>query len=146
MERFAVTAQHIGERTGKLEKIALLAEYLCTLDDADLVAAARFFTGTPFAARDRRTLAIGGAAIVGAARHVWGFEDAALGESYRSTGDLGAALGPLVRPPRDAMLFSDRLTPATLDALFGEIAEASGKGQDDAAKRCSSEFAPARIR
>ena len=28
MERFAVTAQHIGERTGKLEKIALLAEYL----------------------------------------------------------------------------------------------------------------------
>ncbi|HYL28170.1 MAG TPA: ATP-dependent DNA ligase [Candidatus Nitrosotalea sp.] len=128
MERFAVTARQIAARAGKLEKIALLAEYLRTLDDADLVAATRFFSGTPFAARDRRTLAVGGSAIVGAARRVWGFDDAALAQSYRSTGDLGAALGPLVRPPRDAMLFHDRLTPASLDVLFGEIAAASGKG------------------
>jgi len=128
MERFAITAQQIAARAAKLEKIALLAEYLRTLDDADLLAATRFFTGTPFAARDRRALAVGGGAIVAAARRVWGFDDAALGESYRSTGDLGAALGPLVRPPRAAMLFHERLTPAALDVLFGEIAAAAGKG------------------
>lgn len=127
MERFAATAQRIASQSAKLEKIATLAEYLQTLDDADLVAATRFFTGTPFAARDHRTLSVGGRTIVEVARRVWGFDDEALGANYRNTGDLGAALGPLARPPRDAMLFADHLTPAALDVLFGEIAAASGK-------------------
>ncbi|MGA8574070.1 MAG: ATP-dependent DNA ligase [Candidatus Cybelea sp.] len=127
MERFAATAERIASHPAKLEKIALLAEYLRTLDDADLIAATRFFTGTPFAARDHRTLSIGGRTIVEVARRIWGFDDPALAASYRETGDLGAALGPLVRPPRDAMLFADRLTPASLAVLFGEIADASGK-------------------
>jgi DNA ligase-1 len=127
MERFARTAEAIAARAGKLEKIALLAEYFRTLDDADLIAAARFFTGSPFAARDRRTLSLGGRAIVNVARRVWEFDDAALSESYRTTGDLGAALRGLVRPPRDAMLFADRLTPAALKGFFGEIGDVAGK-------------------
>ncbi len=127
MERFAETAEQIASHSAKLEKIALLAAYLRTLDDADLAAAARFFSGGPFAARDHRTLSIGGRTIVEVARRVWGFDDAALERSYRATGDLGAALSPLVVPPRDATLFRDRLTPATLEVLFGEIAQASGK-------------------
>jgi len=127
VERFAATAEQIGARPAKLEKIALLAEYFRTLDDADLVAATRFFSGTPFAARDCRSLSIGGRTIVEVARRIWGFDDAALAAGYRGSGDLGAALGTLVRAPRDAMLFRDRLTPARLDALFGDVAEASGK-------------------
>ncbi len=98
MERFAATAERIVAVSAKLEKIALLAEYLRTLDDADLLAAVRFFSGGPFAARDHRTLSIGGRTIVETARRVWGFDDAALGRSYRATGDLGTALGPLVAP------------------------------------------------
>ena len=132
MERFARTAEAIAARGGKLEKIALLAEYFQTLDDADLAAAARFFTGSPFAARDHRTLSLGGRGIVNVARRVWRFDDAALNEAYRETGDLGSALGKLVRPPRDAMLFADRLTPAMLATLFGDIGDAGGK---DASKR-----------
>jgi DNA ligase 1 len=127
MERFAATAEQVASNPGKLEKIAILAQYLRELDDADLLAAARFFSGGPFAARDHRTLSIGGRTIVEVARRVWGFDDAALGRNYRATGDLGAALGPLVGAPRDAMLFRDRLTPATLDSFFAEIATASGK-------------------
>ena len=127
IERFARTAEAIGTRAGKLEKIALLAGYLATLDDADLVAAARFFTGSPFAARDPRTLSLGGRAIVNVARRVWEFDDAALSAAYRTTGDLGEALGSLVRPPRDAMLFADRLTPAVLDGFFSEIGDVVGK-------------------
>ncbi len=126
MERFAAAAEQIASRPAKLEKIALLAAYLQTLDDADLPAAARFLSGAPFAARDRRTLSIGGRTIVEVARRVWGFDDAALERGYRATGDLGAALGSLVSAPRDAMLFRDRLTPATLEVFFGEIAQASG--------------------
>ncbi|HEX3369605.1 MAG TPA: hypothetical protein VHS56_08525, partial [Candidatus Cybelea sp.] len=127
MERFALTAQLIGSTSAKLEKVAALAQYLLSLDDADLVAATRFFTGTPFAARDGRKLSVGGATIVEAARRLWNFDDAALEAAYRATGDLGAALGRLVRTPRESTLFDDRLTPAMLDALFGEIADASGK-------------------
>jgi DNA ligase-1 len=127
LERFARTAEAIGARASKLEKIALLADYLGTLDDADLVAAARFFTGSPFAARDRRTLAIGGRAIVNVARRVWEFDDDALTTAYRSTGDLGSALGSLLRPPRDPMLFADRLTPAALECFFREIGDVAGK-------------------
>ncbi len=127
MERFARTAEAIAARSGKLEKIALLAEYFGMLDDVDVVAVARFFSGSPFAARDHRTLSLGGQAIVNVARRVWDFDDAALSESYRETGDLGAALAKLVRPPRDAMLFADRLTPAALDGFFAEIAGVAGK-------------------
>jgi DNA ligase 1 len=127
VERFAATAEEIASRPARLEKIELLAQYFRTLDDADLLAAARFFSGTPFAQRDRRTLSVGGRAIVEAARRVWGFDDAALRRGYAATGDLGAAIGTLVRAPHDAMLFRDRLTPATLDVFFGEIAEVSGK-------------------
>ena len=34
MQRFAATAERIASHPAKLEKIALLAEYLATLDDA----------------------------------------------------------------------------------------------------------------
>jgi DNA ligase-1 len=127
VERFAATAELVASHPAKLEKIALLAEYFRSLDDADLLAAARFFSGTPFAANDQRTLSVGGRTIVEVARRVWRFDDSELGAAYRATGDLGEALGRLVRAPHDAMLFRDRLTPASLYELFGEIAAASGK-------------------
>ncbi len=137
MERFATTAERIARQPAKLEKIALLAEYLGDLSDADLIAAARFFSGNPFEARERRTLSLGGRTIVEVARRVFGFDDAALGRGYRATGDLGTALGALARAPADAMLFREHLTPALLDELFGEIAAASGK---HASKRRAAVF------
>jgi DNA ligase-1 len=128
MRRFAYVANAVAARSGKLEKVALIAEYLRELDDADLHAAARFFTGNPFAARDQRSLNLGGRSIIAVAERVWGFDDSALSAGYRETGDLGSALGPLVRPPPDLMLFAgDTLTPALLDGLFVQIADASGK-------------------
>ncbi len=127
MERFARTAATVRALSGKLEKVAALAAYFRTLDDEDLAAAARFFTGKPFAAREQRTLALGGGAIVKAARVVWGFDDEALGAAYRATGDLGSALATLVRPPRVATLFPEKLTPASLSRHFHDIAQLSGK-------------------
>ena len=97
MERFARAADAVRALSGKLEKVATLAAYFRTLDDADLAAAARFFTGKPFAAREQLTLSLGGRAVVAAARLVWGFDDEALSAAYRATGDLGSALGMLVR-------------------------------------------------
>jgi DNA ligase-1 len=117
----------IAARAGKLEKIAILAEYLRTLSDTDLAPAARFFTGNPFPARDERSLGIGWRTIVEAARTAWGVAEGELAAAYREHGDLGAALGPFVRPPMNLALFSKTLTPSLLYSLFEEIAAASGK-------------------
>jgi DNA ligase-1 len=127
MERFARAADAVRGLSGKLEKVAALAAYFRTLDDEDLAAAARFFTGKPFAAREQLTLSLGGRAVVAAARLVWGFDDEALSAAYRATGDLGSALGMLVRAPRAATLFPETLTPASLSQHFHEIARLSGK-------------------
>jgi DNA ligase-1 len=127
MIAFANTCAAIAATASKLEKIALVAAYLRTLDDADLAPATRFFTGNPFAQRDERSLALGGRTLVAAARAAWGVGDLALREAYRTSGDLGAALGPFVRPSADLGLFRATLTPATLMALLDEIAAASGK-------------------
>lgn len=127
MIAFARTCAAVAATSGKLEKIAILAAYLRELDDANLAAATRFFTGNPFAARDQKQLSIGGRTIVEAAQRVWGVSDAQLRAGYREHGDLGDALGPNLREPNDLGLFRMELTPATLAQRFDEIAVASGK-------------------
>ena len=127
MIAFAQTCEAIAATPSKLEKIRLLAAYLRTLDDPNLAAAARFFTGNPLPAREQRSLAIGGSTLVAAARAVWGVGADDLRDAYRAHGDLGAALGPFVRPVQRLALFSASLTPATLKSLMDEIARAAGK-------------------
>ncbi|HEX3464100.1 MAG TPA: ATP-dependent DNA ligase [Candidatus Elarobacter sp.] len=127
MIAFARTCAAIAATASKLEKIALVAGYLRDLDDDDLAPATRYFTGNPFPQAQERSLAVGGRTIVEAAETTWGVDDAALGVAYRATGDLGAALGPFVRPSHDLGLFRETLTPARLYALLVEIADASGK-------------------
>jgi DNA ligase-1 len=124
---FAEACDSIAATASKLEKIELVAAYLRTLADDDLAAAARFFTGNPFAARDERSLAVGGRTLVAAAEAVWGVRDAEIGSAYRATGDLGAALGRFVRPALDLGLFRETLTPSSLLGVLDEIAGASGK-------------------
>lgn len=127
MIRFGQTCAAIAAKAGKLEKIAILAAYLRELDDGDLPPAARFFTGNPFPARDERSLGIGWRTIVAAAKEAWGIGEGQLASAYREHGDLGAALGPFVRPSMHLALFAETLAPASLAQRFEEIASASGK-------------------
>jgi len=124
---FASTCARIAATPAKLEKIALVAAYLRDLDEADLEAASRFFTGNPFPQAYERSLSLGWRTVVAAATHVWGVDDGGFAVGYRATGDLGAALGPFVRPPVDLGFFRETLRPSTLSVLLREIAEASGK-------------------
>lgn len=127
MTRFGQTCAAVAAKAGKTEKIAILAEYLRSLPDADVAAAARFFTGNPFPARDERSLGIGWRTIVRAAQAAWGVREGELAAAYRQHGDIGAALGPFVRRPMHLWLFTETLTPALLFQLFEAIADASGK-------------------
>jgi DNA ligase-1 len=124
---FARACDEIAATASKLAKVERLAAYLGSLDDDDLEAAARFFTGNPFPARDDRSIAIGGRTIVAAAQRVWGLTGAQIGAGYRATGDLGAAIARSFRPPLDMGLFRETLTPAGFKRLLDEAAAASGK-------------------
>ncbi len=132
MIEFAQTCRSIAQTPAKLRKIDRLRAYLTTLDRSDLPAAVTFLTGSPLARRDQATLGLGSGAIIAAAQQAWRFSDAALAQSYRSHGDLGAALAEQASPPAVPGLFCDRLTPASLKSLFGQIAACRGKA---AAKR-----------
>ncbi|HEY5349506.1 MAG TPA: ATP-dependent DNA ligase [Candidatus Lustribacter sp.] len=127
MIAFSQACAAVAATSSKVEKVARLAEYLRGLDDDDLRAAARFFTGRAFAQRDQKQLSIGGRTIVEAAKRVWDVIDAQLSHGYREYGDLGEALGSFVREPAELALFRERLSPARLAGMFDEIAAASGK-------------------
>ncbi|MEO6990143.1 MAG: ATP-dependent DNA ligase [Candidatus Baltobacteraceae bacterium] len=126
MIAFGRTCAAVASTASKLEKVALVAAYLDRLDDDDLGPAARYFTGNPFPQAEARTLTLGGRTLVAAAAATWEFDESALTTAYRATGDLGAALGPFVRPSHDLGLFRPPLTPASLYGLLLEIAGASG--------------------
>ncbi len=127
MVAFGETCAAIASTASRLEKTALVASYLRGLSDEDLGPATRYFTGNPFPAAQDRSLAVGGRTIVAAAQRTWGIDDAPLAAAYRATGDLGAALGPFVRPAQDLGLFRETLTPSRLYAHFVDIADATGK-------------------
>ena len=60
---FASIGETIGATPAKLEKIRLLAEYLRTLNPAQLAIATVYFTGKPFPQSDQRTVQAGWAVI-----------------------------------------------------------------------------------
>ncbi len=121
---FARVCDAIAATPDKTQKIQRLAAYLSSLSEADLRAAVRFVAGDPLPAGDDRRLAIGGRTLIAAARAVWSPAEAALGEAYRATGDLGDALARIVRPPTDLGLFRETLAPAGFAVLLEELASA----------------------
>ena len=126
MIAFAAACDAVAATPAKSLKIERLSAYFRSLDPPDLAAAARFTAGKPLGAADDRKLAIGGRTILAAARRAWNVDDVALSAGYRETGDLGEALGPLLREPATPSLFAETLTPAAFAAILDEIASASG--------------------
>jgi DNA ligase-1 len=59
----ATVGEAIAATPAKLEKVRLLAEYLCTLEPAQLPIASVYFTGKPFPQSDLRTIQAGWAVI-----------------------------------------------------------------------------------
>lgn len=87
--RWCEAAHAIRGTTKRLGKLAVLAEYLPTLDDAALPVAARFFAGIVFPRHDMRTTQVGGALLHDAIAAVSGRDREALSERYVALGDSG---------------------------------------------------------
>jgi DNA ligase 1 len=89
LERFAGTAEAVAATTKKLEKAALLGEYLRQLTDEDLARAARYFAGQQFALSDARTTNVGGSILSEALSAATGASPENLGARYARWGDGG---------------------------------------------------------
>ena len=118
MLRFAQTCDAIAATTKKLEKVALVADYLRSLDEDTAALAAIFLCGTPFPRYQERTLNVGGRLLWEAVRELTGADEASMSAAYRRYGDAGSAVGELLAARKSAALTLHDLA-RTFDALSG---------------------------
>ncbi len=140
MIKLAEACEQIAGTPKKLEKTAIVAEYLksCTLEEASVSAV--FLSGRPFPAWEETTLQIGERALWRIVAELSGKSAADLSRAYRQFGDLGAVAeavlpastipvhvgtGAPARPGR-AKPGSAGLTVLQVAAVFREIAKARG--------------------
>ncbi len=90
MRKFAETCEAIAATTKKLQKTAIVAEYLnsCSIDEAEISAI--FLSGKPFPAWEETTLQVGGTLLWRIIAELSGKSEEVLTAAYRRAGDLGA--------------------------------------------------------
>ncbi len=89
MRAFAEACEQIAATTKKLQKTAIVAEYLKSLSGDEAAVAAVFLSGKSFPAWDESTLQVGGTLLWRILQELSGKTDADLRASYRRNGDLG---------------------------------------------------------
>ena len=120
MFSFAQTAERIAATTKKLEKTAIVAEYLTALPEEDAARAALFFSGRAFPAYEQTTLGVGGSLLWQAIAEFSGKTDAQLRVLYKNYGDLGNVAAAAL-PDR-----APKLKLADIEAAFRRISSARG--------------------
>src|SRR5690349_4643284 len=124
LQAFAECAEAVAATTKKLEKAALLGEYLKTLSDADLVRAARYFAGQQFAQNDARTTNVGGSIISAALSEATGFSPEDLYPRYVRLGDPGDLAAEIIKEAKRT--FEPSVTLAETESLIARLSETRG--------------------
>src|SRR5713101_4530672 len=123
MRTFAETADRIAATTKKLEKTALLADYLKSIPVEDAAVSAVFFSGRPFPVWEETTLQVGGTLLWRIVAELSGRTDEELTAAYRKYGDLGAVAGAVL-PDNGPRSGGSPHPPTTVQRHFREIAAA----------------------
>src|SRR6266536_4493053 len=121
MLRFARTCDAVAATSRKLEKTALVADYLRALPSNEAAIAAIFLSVRPFAAHNEATLQVGGALLWRVIGELSGRSDHELTEIYRKHGDAGSVAAAAL-PERTAAV----LSLVDVQRAFFEIAAARG--------------------
>src|SRR5581483_4731572 len=122
MRKLAETCERIADTTKKLEKIAIVAEYLKSCSRGERPASAVFLSGRPFPMREETTLQVGGSLLWRVVEELSGKRGQDLTEAYRKFGDLGsvaAAVLPERVPGKDLSILE-------VQNRFRQIAAAHG--------------------
>ncbi len=145
MRKFAEACERIAGTTKKLEKIAIVAEYLKSSPPEEASVAAVFLSGRPFPAWEESTLQVGGRRLWQTVEALSGRTPQELTAAYRKHGDLGAAAADLLEArvgtgaparlggaklgcgenPEDS-IFNDGLNVREVQTAFRRIAVARG--------------------
>ena len=129
LARFAAVNDAAAKTTKKLEKQAILAEYLRELPyDENLARAVRYASGKAFAATDERVLGVSGAAVRDTIVTMFGVEDwrertVRNGEAGEAMAELWAERGPVDEPSGGA---AQPLVLQDLADIFDALARVGG--------------------
>src|SRR6201994_2702111 len=124
LSQFAELCQRLAETGSKLQKRALMAEYLRALPVPEAGLAALYLAGVPFPETDGRALNVGGALLSRVLAQLSGAGQPEMHAAYLRHGDLGGAAQDLLQGRRVAatLMLSD------LAATFAAIANAGKPG------------------
>jgi len=122
MRQFAEQCERIAATTKKLEKTAIVADYLKSVPVGEAAVAAVFLSGRPFAAWEEATLQVGGTMLWRLVGELSARNDEQLSSAYRRLGDLGAVAGDVL-PESSAQ---HDLTLGEVQNYFRQIAAARG--------------------
>src|SRR5271154_516688 len=100
LSQFAELCQRLAETGSKLEKRALMAEYLRALPVPEAGLAALYLAGVPFPEPDGRELNVGGALLSRVLAQLSGASQPAMHAAYLRHGDLGGAAQDLLQARR----------------------------------------------
>src|SRR2546429_8496240 len=98
MQRLAEACERIAGTTKKLEKTAIVAEYLKSRTPGEAAVSAVFLSGRAFPLWGETTLQVGGALLWRIVAEVSGKSEAELTATYRRHGGLGGGAGEGVAP------------------------------------------------
>ena len=131
MQKLAEAGERIAATTRKLEKIAIVAEYLKARTPEEASVSAVFLSGRPFPVWEETTLQVGGRVLWRIVAELSGKSEAELTAAYRRSGDLGTvAADVLPARPKDG-----DLSVLQVESKFREIAAARGSASKAAAAR-----------
>src|SRR5580692_4784236 len=121
MRKFAESAEAIDATTKKLQKTALVSDYLKSRTTDEAAISAIFLSGRAFPAWEETTLQFGGRLLWRVVAELSGQAESALTTSYRKHGDLGAVAGEIL-PERSG----PGLRILEVAEIFRQIAAARG--------------------
>ncbi len=127
LARFAIAADAVGATPKRLEKLAVLGEYLATLSDPDLAVACRFLSGRPFPQTDERTLNVGFSTASTVLIELSGVDSQEYGGLVVRLGDMGDVAAQIM--PEEPLEQGEPLTLGAAMAGFEELARTRGTGR-----------------
>jgi DNA ligase 1 len=139
MRKLAETCEAIAATTKKLQKVAIVGEYLKSQPVAEAAVGAVFLSGRPFPVWEETTLQVGGRLLWQVVRELSGASDEEMSAAYRKLGDLGSVAGEVLqrgsqdqpgsRPAGQARApvpTRDVVSAVEVQTYFRRVAEARG--------------------
>jgi DNA ligase-1 len=119
LDQFVELCERLAGTGSKLQKRALMADYLRALPVQEAGLAALYLAGTPFAETDGRELKVGGALLSRVLAHLSGAGPAEMHAAYLRHGDLGGAARDLLEARNPAPTLTLPQVAEAFEAIAG---------------------------